>query len=125
MRNHLNSRPAIAIATGIATAVLVGGITYAVAAPSPPPHTYYACANSKVIAGSITVDTPPTCPKGQTILSWNQNGADGATGATGATGTNGATGPTGPSGTDGSNGATGATGPTGADGVDGATGANG
>jgi len=103
VRKLLDSRPAVAIGACAITAVLVGGITYAVADPTP--HTYSACAKgAQIDANSITVDATPTCKKGQTVVSWNQNGVNGATGTTGATGSNGSNGATG---------ATGATGPAG------------
>ncbi len=105
MKGLLGSRLGVATFACIATAVLVSGITYAVAAPSSSPNVYYACQSttSKVIAGSITVNTPPTCAKGYAPVSWNEQGVTGATGANGTNGDNGATGATG---------ADGATGPT-------------
>jgi hypothetical protein len=102
----------------VVTALVVGG-GFALALPNTS-NTYWACENSstKVIAGSIVVsNTPPTCPRGQTPVSWNQTGPTGANGATGATGATGAGGATGASGSNGAAGATGATGPQGPGGI--------
>jgi hypothetical protein len=94
----------IVTAAVLTTAAVVGG-GFALAAPGDSPNTYYACAKGgNVIPGSITVNAPPKCPNGQTVVSWNENGVAGATGPTGANGTNGSDGATGP---------TGATGPKG------------
>jgi hypothetical protein len=153
LKRFLGSVPAVAILACAVVVVLVGGVSFAVTGTSPTPNTYYACAtNGYVIPLQIKMNAPPTCGRGQTVVSWNQNGVVGPTGATGPTGANGtngatgangvngatgpsgsngtngingATGPTGPSGTNGTNGATGATGPSGTNGTNGATGATG
>jgi hypothetical protein len=101
-------------------------MTYAVADPSPSPHTYYACAHgAQIHAGSITIDETPSCSKGQALVSWNQNGVAGATGATGAAGVNGENGAAGATGAPGADGHDGATGPTGPAGATGAAGVHG
>jgi hypothetical protein len=134
VRRLLGLRPAVAGAVGVfaVTATLVGAVTYAVAEPSAPPHTYYACAHGDQInAGSLTVDATPSCSKGQEVVSWNASGLAGPTGArgvngeAGATGATGSTGETGATGVHGEDGATGATGPTGATGMNGQNGATG
>jgi hypothetical protein len=126
VRKVLTSRLAVAIGACAVTAVVGGTITYAVAEPSPSPHTFYACAHgSQIVPGSLSVDAPASCPKSQTVVSWNENGAMGPPGAAGKNGLDGAAGPTGatgPRGADGAPGAAGATGPGGADGHDGAPG---
>ena len=131
MRRRFGLRPTLAVGVLAVTATL-GAMTYAVAEPTAPPHTYYACAHGDQInAGSMTVDAAPSCSKGQAVVSWNQNGLVGPTGASGASGVNGqagatgATGPTGATGTTGVNGEAGATGATGPTGATGATGVNG
>jgi hypothetical protein len=119
----LGSRPAVAIGACVVTAVVGGTITYAVAEPTPSPHTYYACAHgTRMNAGSITVDAAPQCSKGQTVVSWNQNGVAGPAGRDGVGGPAGPTGPTGATGANGQNGIDGATGAAGADGQNGAAG---
>jgi hypothetical protein len=124
VRKVLASRFAVAISACAATAVLGGTITYAVAEPAPSPHTFYACAHrSNIIPGSISVDGAPSCPKNQTVVSWDEHGAMGPTGARGLNGLDGAAGPTGPTGATGARGLDGAAGPTGATGDRGAEGA--
>ncbi len=122
----LGSRPAVAVGAFVLAATLGGAMTYAVAEPSAPLHTYYACAHdNQMNAGSITVDAPPSCSKGQTLVSWNQNGLAGPTGASGVNGTAGQAGATGSTGATGAPGGNGAAGPTGAAGPSGGTGATG
>src|SRR4051794_6894027 len=129
LRTVLGSRFAVAIGACAVTAVLGSAITYAFAEPSPPTHTFYACARgNQVRAHSITVDSTPRCSKHETVVSWNENGAAGPTGAPGATGQDGVAGPTGATGLAGPTGATGqngVAGPTGATGLAGPTGATG
>src|SRR4051794_7240202 len=129
LRTVLGSRFAVAIGACAVTAVLGSAITYAFAEPSPPTHTFYACARgNQVRAHSITVDSTPRCSKHETVVSWNENGAAGPTGAPGATGQDGVAGPTGATGLAGAPGATGqngVAGPTGATGLAGPTGATG
>jgi hypothetical protein len=123
MLKLLGSRAGIAIASAVATATLVGGIAYAVTTPTATPNTFYACALSGyIIPLAITVNTPPKCPKGQTVVSWNQSGAVGGTGLAGKDGKDGAVGGTGPQGIQG---LPGGTGPAGKDGVAGAVGGTG
>jgi hypothetical protein len=89
----------IVTAAVLTTGAVVGG-GFALAAPPSTPSTFYACQNTgtKVIAGSITVNTPPTCGKNQALVQWNETGPAGATGASGTNGSDGATGPTGATG---------------------------
>jgi len=119
-------RPAVAVGACAVTAVLGSAMTYAVAEPSPSPHTYYACAHgAQMNAGSITVDETPSCSKSQALVSWNQNGVAGPTGATGAAGVDGQNGAAGATGAPGVNGHDGATGSTGSGGATGAAGERG
>ncbi len=129
MRKILGSRLAVAVVVACAVTTLVGGVTYAVAATSPPPNSYYACSfDGYVNPLFITVNKAPTCPKGQTVVSWNQNGTVGATGGTGPQGVPGLPGGTGPQGPQGPQGGTGlqglpgGTGPQGGTGLQGGTG---
>jgi hypothetical protein len=123
VREILASRVAVAIGTCVVTAVVAGTVTHAVASPGASPHTFFACAHgNQIVAGSISVDTTPSCSKNQTVVSWDEQGAVGPAGADGKEGRDGAAGPTGPTG---ARGADGATGPRGADGVEGRDGAEG
>jgi len=135
VRKILGSRVTVAVVVAIAVTTLVGGVTYAVASTSPTPNTYYACSfNGYVNPLFITVNKAPTCPRGQTVVSWNQAGTAGATGGTGAQGVPGATGGTGlqgvpglpggtgPQGVPGATGGTGLQGPQGGTGLQGGTG---
>ncbi|HEV7192505.1 MAG TPA: hypothetical protein VGN35_04795 [Jatrophihabitantaceae bacterium] len=86
----------------------IGGM--AVASIPAASGTITACyvtgaANAGVVAPLFVIDTAKgSCPRGDTTLTWNQQGIQGATGPagptgpTGATGATGATGPTGPAG---------------------------
>ena len=130
VRKVLTSRFAVAIGTCAVTAVVGGTITYAVAEPSPSPQTFYACAHgSQIVPGSLSLDAPASCPKSQTVVSWNESGPMGPTGATGPRGADGLDGAPGPAGPTGATGATGPAGgpigPTGPTGPRGPTGANG
>jgi len=114
VRKILGSRVTVAVVVAIAVTTLVGGVTYAVASTSPTPNTYYACSfNGYVNPLLIAVNKAPTCPRGQTVVSWNQAGTVGATGGTGAQGVPGATGGTGAQGVPGLPGGTGPQGPQG------------
>src|SRR3954462_13761062 len=78
LRTVLGSRFAVAIGACAVTAVLGSAITYAFAEPSPPTHTFYACARgNQVRSHSITVDSTPRCSKHEMVVSWNENGVSG------------------------------------------------
>src|SRR5688572_7051518 len=95
---------------GIAVIAVLSGA--AVAAIPGSDGTISACLSPRDgVLKVIDAEASKTCPKGQTLLTWNQSG----------TGVPGPTGPTGPAGADGADGATGATGPTGPAGADGTT----
>ena len=82
----LGSRWAVALIASVATAALVGGVSYAVADTASGGGTFYACSNSAgaVRAASIRVNSPPTsCPTGYAVTSWNAVGPTGAQGAVG------------------------------------------
>src|SRR5262249_7042903 len=67
LRTVLGLRYAVAIGACAVTAVLGSAITYAVAAPAAPPHTFSACARGdQVKAHTITVDSIPRCSKHET-----------------------------------------------------------
>jgi hypothetical protein len=116
VRKILGSRVTVAVVVACAV-TLVGGVTYAVASTNPAPNTYYACSfDGYVNPLFITVNKAPTCPRGQTVVSWNQTGTVGGTGGTGlqgVPGTPGAPGGTGPQGGSGLQGGTGPAGPQG------------
>jgi hypothetical protein len=114
VRKILGSRVTVAVVVAFAVTTLVGGVTYAVASTSPPPNTYYACSfNGYVNPLFITVNKAPTCPRGQTVVSWNQTGTVGGTGPQGVPGPQGGIGGTGLQGVPGLPGGTGLQGPQG------------
>ncbi len=82
----LGSRWAIALMAAVATAGVVGGVSYAVADAAGGGSTFYACSNSTgtVRASTIRVNSPPTsCPTGYAVTSWNAVGPTGAQGPVG------------------------------------------
>src|SRR5689334_19904084 len=88
-----------AAAAGVVVGLVFGGMVVAQAATTAPTsNTFYACLKTgSLVAGSLSVNTPPNCGGGSTLVQWNQNGLQGAQGPTGPTGPAGATGPQGPS----------------------------
>ena len=94
-------------ASALVTAAVVSG-GFALAAPSTTPNTYSACAYKNVIIpGTELVNHTPSCPRGATVVSWNQTGVAGAAGSPGGTGAIGPQGVPGPPGAAGSPGGTG------------------
>jgi len=86
------SRVAIAVAASVATALVVGGVAWAVQSPVDQNGVIHACYNPS--NGEMHLDVKGSCPaKGQsTPITWNATGLNGSTGATGATGPSGASG---------------------------------
>ncbi|HEX3724393.1 MAG TPA: hypothetical protein VHV31_16515 [Nitrolancea sp.] len=124
----------VGLAAVIALAFTAGSIFTALG--SPTPDVYSACLTApptrvpsvlvNPLSGgglyNVTINGTPNCVRGDTIVTWNQQGPIGATGPVGATGATGATGAIGPTGVTGATGATGTTGATGATGAQGASG---
>lgn len=75
------------------TTVLVFAV-FVVSIPDMSAQTINGCVNTR--SGALRISS--TCAKGETPISWNQQGPTGATGATGPAGPTGATGPAGPAG---------------------------
>lgn len=73
---------ALAIAGSLAAAVVVAQST-------PPPSTFYGCKDSVGNITTIREGTAPTCKRGQTLTSWNNQGPQGLPGANGQDGTPG------------------------------------
>jgi len=87
LRRILGSRLAVAVVASVTTAVLVGGVTYAVAANTATANTYFACSrNGSVNQNTIKVNSAPTCGSGSTVVSWSQTGPQGVPGAQGLPG---------------------------------------
>lgn len=96
------------IVVGAAFVALVGaGLEAALADGSTTPSVYTACLGGGILYGVTTSTTPPTCKRGDVIVSWNSVGPQGPQGLQGLTGA------AGPPGQQGPKGDTGATGPTG------------
>ena len=110
----------------IAALAFAGGSVFT-ALGSPTPATYSACvvASSSRLGFSlpgmlvkgtlynVTTNGTPACTRGDTVISWNEQGPIGASGPQGSQG------PAGPSGSSGPSGPAGPAGPTGATGLDG------
>lgn len=119
-------KPVLAGTLAVASSVALTGSTYA----SIPDANgvIFACYNAKDNPAELMVlntAKTPSCPTGQTSVTWNQKGPTGPAGPQGAAGPTGPTGATGAQGPTGPKGDTGAIGPTGPQGNTGATGAQG
>ena len=117
------------LAVGASAAAVLGGGSFALAADSATVAVgtvYSGCVTSLGHAlYNVRVNSTPTCFRGDTLISWNQNGPQGPqgpqgpkgdkgdTGATGATGAAGAKGDKGDKGDTGAQGPVGPQGPTG------------
>jgi hypothetical protein len=136
---HMISKRAGVIA-GIATVCLAGaGIASAAAGASTVGNVILAAVMGSPVssAGVISAcygpdvsgthavaleDTGGTCPKGTTLITWNQTGPQGPAGPAGAKGATGATGPAGATGAQGPQGPAGPAGPQGTAGTNGTNG---
>lgn len=97
---------------------LTAGTMY-VAVSQTTPTTYYGCRNAQGNVGLIKAGSPPTCPSGYSLVSWNSigpqgpQGIQGIQGIQGPQGEDGEQGPQGNPGQDGLQGAQGNPGPPG------------
>ena len=91
------TRTRVAAVTVSTVALVAGGVAVAQASIPGSNGVITACYDK---TGAVRIiDTAKTsCGKGETALTWNEQGPAGPTGATGPTGSAGATGATGPAG---------------------------
>jgi hypothetical protein len=76
--------------TGAIVVLISGTAIGAVAFAQPDGDTFYACEkNGSVIAGTLSVNTEPTCRGGAVLTTWNQQGPQGPPGEAGPPGTGG------------------------------------
>jgi Collagen triple helix repeat (20 copies) len=137
-RLSVSSRLLRVLGVAAVAAVAFAGGSVVTALGDPAPATYSAC----VAGGSslpfslinlfdngtlyhVTVNGTPQCNRGDTVITWNQNGPIGATGPQGESGPSGPTGATGLAGPSGPAGATGSAGPSGPTGATGSSGPSG
>jgi hypothetical protein len=128
--NIMRGRTALLGIGGAIVLAVGGGTAYAATAGGPVDSrgVVHGCYTTQALNGShvfVLQDAGTNCPKGTTVVSWNETGPAGAAGATGATGPAGPTGPAGATGATGLTGAIGPQGPIGLTGPAGATGAPG
>ena len=118
----------IALSMGLAGALVGIGGSVAVAAFSGAGSDGVIRGCFEKNTGVLRIVEGGTCLRGETPISWNQQGLQGETGAPGVQGPAGPAGPpgpAGPAGADGADGTDGAEGPAGADGAQGPAGADG
>jgi Collagen triple helix repeat (20 copies) len=113
---HTIPRLMIPALSGLAAVSMSGSAFASIPASSGIISGCYSTNGGEHLLFLVDASVTPTCPAGQTPISWNGRGLTGPTGPAGVRG------PTGPTGDPGTNGATGATGPIGAAGGTGPTG---
>ena len=103
------------VGVGAALSLATGGIAHGrVVQPAGTSHVFYACVKQgSMQPGSLVLDTPPSCPTGADLVSWDDAGPQGPAGPAGPTGPTGPAGPVGNNGAPGPGGADGAPGPAG------------
>jgi hypothetical protein len=113
---------AVAFVVGVAVA---GGVAGASMPQLGGTDTIFACYATRTGAVRIVDSTTTACPRGESLVSWNQRGQAGPQGTQGMQGPKGDTGPQGPQGPEGDAGAegpqgiAGPAGPAGTNGLDG------
>ena len=75
----IRSRVALVVVTATVTAVVAGGISWALQDPVDGDGVVHACYNAQT--GALRLMVTPTCPKGErTPIEWNQAGLQGEPG---------------------------------------------
>jgi hypothetical protein len=83
MRRLLGSRLSVAVVASVVTAVVVGGVAWAVQSPVDGNGVIHACYNPTT--GAVQLDVVGTCPKkgNTTPITWNAQGPKGDPGPPG------------------------------------------